>query len=206
MHVPTRFAASLALALACVPFVSHASLVESRNVVQLIDEASTIVVGSVISVSDGFDVRGLPYTEVKLEIQESLSGPKAEALTFRQFGLQTPRPTADGKRQWLMKPDGWPTWRLGDHALVFLAPPAGETGFRTTAGLEQGKVAIRNGVMHQHAHLFAGVEATPGTLTARESRIASGMPGPVAADALVGLVRRAVAQRWVESGRLRHAP
>jgi len=206
MHAATRLLAVLTIGLACVPLGAHATTVASRNVVQLIDEANTIVVGSVVAVSDGFDERGLPYTEVAFEVHESLEGAAADTLTFRQFGLSAPRKTADGKRQWLMKPDGWPTWRVGEHALVFLAPPASKTGFRTTVGLAQGKLPIRNGLMQRPAHLFEGVEATPGTLSASESQVAAGHAGPVSADTIVGMVRRAVAQRWVQEGRLRNAP
>ena len=74
------------------------------NIVELMQQSSDIVVGRVESVTDGIDDRGIPYTEVTLRISESIRGGLSGDYKFRQFGLLTPRRTADGKRKMMPAP------------------------------------------------------------------------------------------------------
>jgi hypothetical protein len=112
------------------------SLVQ-QNVVDLLGEADAIAVGTVAKVADGFDDHGIPYTEVTLEVSESIRGALPDTYTFRQFGLMKARPSADGKRLMMPAPDGFPRYASGEHVVLFLYPQAKQTGLRTTAGLTQ---------------------------------------------------------------------
>lgn len=87
--------AGLGLLAACA--ASHATSVLPMTVVDLITHSDAIVAGQVQSVVDGFDARGLPYTEVTLKVSDMIRGQKAETYTFRQFGLDKPRKLANGR-------------------------------------------------------------------------------------------------------------
>ena len=135
--------AALGLMVASTP--GHATSVVPMTVVDLLGHSQTIISGQVKSVTDGFDARGLPYTEVTIKVSDTIRGQKAETYTFRQFGLDQPRKLADG-RTYLGRPVGWPTWRKGETALLFMYSKAQRTGLQTTVGLGQGKLSLANGV------------------------------------------------------------
>src|SRR4029453_2675154 len=94
------------------------------NVVELLQQSSDIVVGTVHTVTDGIDERGIEYTEVTLEITESIRGGKAGVYRFRQFGLLSPRLAADGKRMRMPAPTGFPKYAPGERVVLFLRPAA----------------------------------------------------------------------------------
>ena len=72
------------------------------NIVELVGKSELILRGTVKSVSDGIDARGLPYTEVTLHVDEAIRGPVGSEYTFRQFGLLEAAPHG----QWPHQPDG----------------------------------------------------------------------------------------------------
>ena len=200
------FGIAVALLLAAS---ATASTVAPRNLVHLIDDAQDIVVGSVTTVTDGIDPQGVPYTEVTLAIGETLRGPAQDTLSFRQFGLLAPRVLPNGKTLYAVRPPGWPQYTTGERVLLFLTRPASQTGLRTTVGLEQGKFAITNNVLRSAATegaLFDGVDVTASMLTTQERALVDSPSAQYDANAFIAFVRRAVSQRWVETGSLRHAP
>ena len=85
----------------------------------------------------------MPYTEVTLAVMDPIRGAKGKTHTFRQFGLDKPRTLPDGRVYLGGRPQGWPTWRKGEVALVFLYPKARLTGLQTTVGLGYGKLILR---------------------------------------------------------------
>jgi hypothetical protein len=197
--------ATLAFVAASTP--SHATSVIPMTVVDLLAHSQTIVSGKVQSVTDGFDARGLPYTEVTLKVSDTIRGEKAETYTFRQFGLDQPRKLANG-RTYLGRPVGWPTWRRNESAIVFLYSKARSTGFQTTVGLGQGKVSLANGVAmnsYENATLFNGVRINRGLLDASEQRMFDTKKGPVDADTLQKFLHRAVEGNWVRNGSIANA-
>jgi hypothetical protein len=168
----TAFAA---LGLVAVAAPANATSVMPMTVVDLIGHSDAIVAGRVQSVVDGFDARGLPYTEVTIQVSDTIRGQRAETYTFRQFGLDKPRKTASG-RVYLGRPAGWPTWRKDESAIVFMYSKSKSTGFQTTVGLGQGKVSVANGVAmnsHDNETLFEGVRASRGVLDASEQERSS---------------------------------
>lgn len=194
---------------ALLPFATVASTVAPNNVVHLLDGAQDIVVGRVSAVDDGIDARGVPYTEVKLAVGETLRGAKTETLVFRQFGLTKPRKMANGRTLYAVRPNGWPEYRAGERVLLFLTPPARHTGLRTTVGLEQGKFTITNNRLQSSSSegaLFDSIVATTGAMSAEDRGLLDSAANDFDANAMITFLRRAVAQRWVETGRLRHAP
>jgi hypothetical protein len=196
-----------ALGLATIGAPSHATSVMPLTVVDLLSHSQTIVAGQVQSVTDGFDARGLPYTEVTIKVADTIRGQKAETYTFRQFGLDKPRKMADG-RTYLGRPTGWPTWRKDEAAIVFLYSKARTTGLQTTVGLGQGKLSLANGVAlngYDNAGLFNGVQASNGLLDSSEQAMFKTKKGPVNADTLRKFLHRAVDGNWVKKGSIANA-
>jgi hypothetical protein len=197
--------AALALLAASVP--GHATSVIPMTVVDLLAHSDAIVAGQVQSVTDGFDARGLPYTEVTIKVADTIRGQKAETYTFRQFGLDKPRKLADG-RTYLARPTGWPTWRKNEAAIAFMYSKGRSTGFQTTVGLGQGKMSLANGLAmnsYENATLFSGVRVNRGLLDASEQKMFDTRQGPVNADTLRKFLHRAVDGNWVKNGSIANA-
>ena len=176
----------------------------ATSIVDLLHESDAIVVGRVESVTDGIDERGIPYTEVQLKISESIRGQLSGTYTFRQFGLQNPRVTADGKYKMLPAPQGLPKFVAGEDNVLFLHPAARWTGLRTTAGLSAGKFVMGPGRVENamgNAGLFRDVRLEQGLATGAERKLLAS-EGAVNPEAFLSLVRRAVKERWVETGRM----
>ena len=93
------------------------------------------------------------------------------------------------------RPEGWPTWNVGEVSLVFLYQKARVTGFQTTVGLGYGKLGMGNGVAvnaYDNVGLFSNVEVDRGKLSADENRMFDAKNGPVNANTLRNFVRRLV--------------
>ena len=196
----------LGAAILAVP--SEATSVRQMNVVDLLEHSATIVAGHVEKVSDGFDAQGVPYTEVTLKVTDPIRGAQGEYHTFRQYGLTTSRKDRDGRTFMAGAPEGWPTWHVGETAVVFLYPKARQTGLQTTVGLGYGKLSVGNGLAlngYDNDGLFRGVKVKSGVLNDKERAMFATGRGPVEAETLRGMLRRAVAEKWVESGRISNA-
>ena len=121
---------------------------------------------------------------------------------FRQFGLLTPRLTADGKRKMMPAPPGFPKYAPGEDLVLFLRPSAAWTGFRMPAGVTQGKFTIAAGRVENgmgNAGLFRNVHLDQGLVTERDKRLLTTASGPLNPDAFLSFVRRAVQERWIET-------
>src|SRR5262249_48888898 len=88
-------ASCLAIVLVAAQFQARA-VTSAANLVDLIRMSQTIVSGSVVSVTDGIDEKGIPYTQVTLNIDETFKGRQSGEYTFRQFGLTAPRSMGNG--------------------------------------------------------------------------------------------------------------
>jgi hypothetical protein len=91
--------------------------------------------------------------------------------------------------------------------VLFLYKKGSKTGFRTTVGLLQGKFRrtgrhLENGL--QNVGLMTGLSASPGLLTPAEEKLLGLRKGPIDAEVFLSLVRKAVEDRWIETGKLRH--
>jgi hypothetical protein len=176
---------------------SHALSAKQVNVADLVRQSGQIVSGTVTAVDQGIDDHGLPYTQVQLKVAQSIRGTAAGTLTFRQFGLQTAQPAANGRRL-LGLVAGMPRYEKNDQVLLFLTQTS-SIGFRTTVGLEQGHFALRGGNFENGANnaaLFRGVDLSRAHLDAKESFLVTTQQGAVNADTFIGLVRRAVRENW----------
>jgi hypothetical protein len=192
------------LALLWMAMPGHATTVRPMNIVDLIDNAATIVAGRVEHVSDGFAANGMPYTEVTVRVLDRFRGAEGDRYTFRQFGLSAPRTMPSGKVYLGGRPEGWPTWNVGEVSLLFLYQRARVTGFQTTVGLGYGKLGMGNGVAvnaYDNAGLFANVAIDRSKLSADEQQMFNGRNGPVNADTLRNFVRRAVNERLTPGSR-----
>ena len=181
--------------------VAQAKSVKKQNLVQLISQSDSILIGTVTHKTDDFQ-SGLPYTEITIDVAQSIKGSQDETYTFRQFGLIAPKRTGDGRVNLMVTPAGWPTYTEGEQVMLFLHKPASQTGFQTTAGLTQGKFSIREGQLANelgNESLFEGV-----TINARMPQtqldLVNQDGGPYEAETFFSLVRQAVEQEWIENG------
>lgn len=189
-------------ALAALP--AHAMKIRSQNLAQLITDAQSIVFGSVSSVTDGIDAKGVPYTEITLQIGSVAKGniKDGESYTFRQFGLLQPRKLANGKTYLAVSPEGFPRWIEGETVMAFLRQPASLTGLQTTAGMGQGKLSLVNGRLineYNNSGMFEGMTIDSSRLNSEQQNM---LVDPSALDvgAFVDLVGRAVSEQWIEKG------
>jgi hypothetical protein len=201
-------AAFAALTLAVVSGASHATSVQQMSVVDLLDHSQDIVAGRVDKVTDGFDAKGVPYTEVTLKVSDTIRGAKSETYTFRQYGLDKPRTMPDGRVYLGGRPSSWPTWHKDEVAIVFLYPKAKYTGLQTTVGLGYGKVSLGSGVAmnaYDNTGLFSGVNVNRTLLDSAEKKMFDTRKGPVDAEAFRKFLHRAVAGNWVKNGSIANA-
>jgi hypothetical protein len=190
------------LALGAVPVL--ATSMQHQDIVDLIGLSETILVGRVARVTDGFD-GGVPYTEVTLDVSETVRGTPGATYTFRQFGLAAPRSLGNGLRYVGVSPDGWPRFAEGEKVVLFLYKKASKTGLRTTVGLLQGKFVERDGRVTngiENEGLFRNISVSEDLLTPAEAKMVKAPRGALTADTFVSFVRKAVQGRWIEKKEL----
>jgi len=181
--------------------VAYAKSVSKQNLVQLMTHTDSILVGTVSKKSDGF-YQGLPYTEITLDVGQSLKGQHGSTYSFRQFGLIEPKSMGDGRVNLMVTPAGWPTYATGEQVMLFLHKPASETGFQTTAGLTQGKFTIRGNKITNDINndsMFAGVKIN-GKLSPTQQDLVNQPGGSYAVNDFFALIKTAVEENWIESG------
>jgi len=205
-RVPVAAALLLTL-LALVANPVYAMKIRSQNLTQLISDSSSIVFGTVGSVTDGIDAKGVPYTEVTIHVGGDAMGKIADGATytFRQFGLLKPRIMANGKAYIALRPEGFPRWVEGETVMAFLRTPASITGLQTTAGMGQGKLSLINGKLvneYQNAGMFDGVDIDSSLLTTEQQNMLLN-PRAIDASAFIDLVGRVVSEQWIEKGVLK---
>lgn len=180
---------------------AHAKNMQPQNLKDLLTHTDSILVGTVAKKSDGFQ-DGLPYTEITINVRQSILGTHGKRYTFRQFGLMAPRPTGDGRINLMVTPAGWPTYAVGEQVMLFLHKPAANTGFQTTAGLTEGKFTIRGDRIANgtgNATLFTGVRFQ-GPINPTFEDMVNQPGGAYAVDTFLNLVRTAVEENWIENG------
>jgi len=200
--------ALLALLALAITLPSHATSVRQMSIVDLLDHSQDIVAGRVDKVTDGFDPKGVPFTEVTLAVTDTIRGNKAKTYTFRQYGLDKPRTMPDGRVYLGGRPTGWPTWRKDEAAIVFLYPKAKFTGLQTTVGLGYGKVSLGNGVAmnaFDNKGLFDGVNVNRTLLDSAEQQMFDTKKGPVGEQTFRKFLHRAVDGKWTKNGSIANA-
>ena len=208
IHRPLRsvmLLVSMAIVALGMMSAAHAKNVKKQNIVELVSHTDSILVGTVSNKTDGFH-KGLPYTEITLDVGQSIKGDHGSSYTFRQFGLIEPKSTGDGSVNLMVTPAGWPTYVKGEQVMLFLHKPASATGFQTTAGLTQGKFTIKGGQIangNGNDALFAGVKINA-KMTATQQDLVNQPGGAYAAEAFLSLVKTAVEENWIENGVMTH--
>ena len=138
---------------------------------------------------------------------QNIKGDHGSTYSFRQFGLIAPKKTGDGRVNLMVTPAGWPTYNVGEQVMLFLHKPASETGFRTTAGLTQGKFTIRgseivngtnNDALFDRVKIQRGLDKTHADLVNQPG-------GAYAAEAFFSLLRTAIEENWIEDGVMTNA-
>jgi len=181
--------------------VAQAKSMKKQNFLALMNATDSIVIGTVTQKTDGFQ-QGLPYTEITLDVGQSIKGDHGSSYTFRQFGLIEPKSMGNGKVNLMVTPAGWPTYTEGERVMLFLHTPASATGFQTTAGLNQGKFSIRGDRIANDTGndaLFAGLQINR-QLSPEFQDLVNQPSGSYAAEDFLALVRTAVEEKWIENG------
>ena len=181
--------------------VAHAKNMKKQNLMELMTHTDSILVGTVSKKTDGFQ-KGLPYTEITVDVAQSVKGNHGSSYTFRQFGLIEPKSMGNGHVNLMVTPAGWPIYNKGEQVMLFLHKPASETGFQTTAGLTQGKFMIRDNKVANDINndsLFAGVKINNKLNPAQQDLIKQ-PGGSYKTDDFVSLVKAAVDENWIENG------
>lgn len=197
-----------AIVAATVNGWGHAAWAAHENLADLIAQSELILFGTVDQVSEGVSDQRVPFTEVTLDVTESLRGAASGRYRFRQFGLQGQREAAAGSSPLAMTPQGFPNWATGETVLVFLQRPARHTGLRTTVGLSRGKLTEVQGRFENRGgvgDLFEDLVVEADGLTADQLDMLSGDAQAVDSGALLALLRRALGENWVESGIMHRA-
>ena len=209
VNIPKALRISTILATAAILVtglnVAQAKNMKKQNLLELMTHTDSILVGMVSAKNDGFQ-GGLPYTEITVDVGQSIKGSHGESYTFRQFGLIEPKTTGDGRVNLMVTPAGWPTYAKGEQVMLFLHKPASETGFQTTAGLTQGKFTIRgeqiaNGIGNDE--LFARMKIDR-KLDRSQQDLVNQRSGAYAAQEFLSIVRTAVEENWIENGVMTH--
>lgn len=181
---------------------TQAASIKAPNLVDLIEFSDRIVIGTVETITDGFDKNNVPYTEVTLRVSDNIRGKEKETVTFRQFGLTAQR-EIDGRTYLGKSPDGFPTWSQSERVMIFLGQPARLTGLQTTVGLQQGKLSMVNGQLANsadNAGIFQGMKVEARGLTRDQVTMLASDGRAVDANPFISLVRRAVDEKWIETG------
>jgi hypothetical protein len=195
------------LVSAAVLLNAHATSIPKQNLVDLIAQSERILLGTVATVSDGYTKQAVPFTEIKLQVTESLKGGKIREHTFRQFGLIDSDEGQHGSDYPGISPVSFLHWESGESVLVFLHQPAHLTGLQTTVGLSQGKLSYVRGRFESSngiTYLFENLVVEAGDLTPDQIDMLSSTEQEVDADSLLDLLRRAVNENWVEKGVMHH--
>ena len=206
-HAVARLAGSALGLLALAAPGAHASQLVPQNLTQMIRQSDLIVMGEVARVSDGVE-RGVPYTEVTLKVKGSLKRELKEKslYSFRQYGLLKPRKLADGRYLLPARIEGMASWTVGEQVTTFLNKPSSHNGLTSPVGLAQGKLTMggdKAANSFRNQGLFKGVKVEGAALSTAEQAMLARPHGPVASGVLLGLLRRAVKQQWVENGVMR---
>ena len=210
MYITRRLRARALLAVLFVILATGsgtalAKSIEKQNLFKLMTYSDSIVVGTVTEKTDGFQ-NGLPFTEITVAVGQSIKGNHGKEYTFRQFGLIEPKAMGNGRVNLMVTPAGWPTYAKGERVMLFRHAPASETGFQTTAGLDQGKFSIRSGRIANSLNngaLFDQVSFSD-KLTPNQRDLVNQAGGAYAAEDFISLVRTIVEEQWIENGVMTH--
>ncbi len=192
-----------ALAVVCLAATfqsADATSVKKMTVADLVNYGDKIIAGRVVTVTDGFDARNIPYTDVTVAVNESLKGNVSGYYTFRQFGLLKPRDVGNGRTYVGVSPDGFPKFTPGEDVLVFLYAKT-SLGFQSSAGLMQGKFTIHGSQVSNDINnldLFRDVDVNRAQLSAAERKMLESKEGPLDVELFKGFVKKAVQQSWFE--------
>jgi len=166
------------------------------NLEQMTKESKDIVAGVVHSVTDGFDEKGIPYTEVSIRVGKSAKGGKKEGelYTFRQFGLLAPKKLPSGNYYYGVSPEHFPTWNKDENVVVFMFRPASQTGLQAPVGLAQGKFNVIDGKVSNGLtsnELFDNAQLPPNMTTEERDMVTH--PNKMLAKDFFSLVEKFVA-------------
>lgn len=180
---------------------SVGTTVEKMNVAKLMEYSELILVGQVISMTDGFDGNNLPYTDITIQVSEAIKGSAGGNFVFRQFGLMAPRDMGDGTTFLGVSPDGFAHFAIDEQVMVFLHEKT-SLGFQSSAGLLQGKFTIEDSQVYNdlnNADLFKGIDLDAALLTPDEQKMIDTNYGKCREAIFRGFIRKAHEQNFFNS-------
>lgn len=195
----------LAKVIACVVAVSalFVSLttegvqLRKQNLKQLIEQSNHIIYGTVLSVSDGISNKGVPFTEVTVDIISSAKDipQKSSEYTFRQFGFIKPSQERQEKRRFAIAPEGTPRWFEGESVIAFLYKVDPKTGLQSTVGQKQGKLNVEQGKLdNQFGNDLGKVLGIDQALLSSEEAKAISANSKIDAGVFMSVIKRLVAE------------
>ena len=176
-----------------------ATKMKKRNIGELVALGDQIIVGKVVSVTDGFGDHNVPYTEVTVEVRETAKGTASGTYTFRQWGLIKPRDMGNGLTNLSVTMDGWPTYAQNEDVVLFLYKEARVTGLRTTVGLFQGKFTIKDGYVSNamgNEGLFDRINFHRLNLTEKEKGMVQSKRGAIPEEMFLSFLRKSIEEQW----------
>lgn len=196
LNMAALLVAAAAMCAGVVP-AGATSMDKPLNLAALVQSSHDIVTGSVSKISQGR--RGsMPYTEIEVAVDKTILGNAAGTVTFRQLGLQSAGPEDNG-RLYIGNLPGMPKYTVGEQVILFLGKP-GQSGFRTTVGLQQGKFTVLGGNAENAFNNRGLFNALPMSgkvhLDDKQISMLATQEGVIGAGTFVAFVERAVDENW----------
>jgi len=179
---------------------AEATSVKKMNVADLVALGDQILIGRVTTMSDGFDAKGLPYTDITVAVAQSIKGGARGYYTFRQFGLMEPRDVGHGRVYLGVSPDGFPKFKVNEDVMVFLFRKT-DLGFQSSVGLLQGKFTISGDELANdigNLGLFDDINIDSTQLTQQEQKMIQTKRGAASSEHFVSFITKAVNNGWFE--------
>lgn len=182
----------------------HATKLLHRNLKGLVTFSKRIFMGTCVSIREGAleQKNGkLYYTEYTFEVSERFKGDVAETITFRQFGMITPKPI-DETTAVFQRVSAMPIYRQDQEYMLFLIGDS-RLGLTSPVGLHQGAFLIQedeygarmiaNGLLNRG--LFKDISSTEMDqigLTRHEKNLGTFKSGPFDLDDFSSIVKKMI--------------
>ena len=182
-----------------------ATRVLHRNLQELSNLSKRVFVGRCVYVTESFNPGGglPPYTEYTFEVTESIKGNVGGMITFRQYGLRSPRQISENLA-YVGRIPGMPIYQEGQEYVIFLIGDS-SLGLTSPVGLfqgaffvieENGRKMVING--NNNVGLFKELSAEKmelglsSNLSQNEKGLMTVKKGPLNYNDFISLVRKMV--------------
>ncbi len=189
-----RWLAVCLFVLSCLSASLFGTSLRLLSLEDTLARSSRVVVGECLGFREGFDRRGLPFTEYTFRLIEGVKGyTESSAFSIRQFG-RSPESTGRAAGRRLTRISGMPHYLAGATYMLFLGPTS-RLGFTSPVGLAQGVFRVTGTGRHRRVVNGVGnrnllIDTTRSVVQRVEARRSpqSAGTGPAAAEPIEGSV------------------